>query len=69
MELAYRPVMLSADDHAEFVARYGELVRGLRRLLDALRPEARSPKPQAYESQTLPGGCAAPGLDLSPISG
>jgi hypothetical protein len=41
--------MLSAEDHAELVARYGELIRGLQRLLDALRPkpEARSLKPAA----------------------
>jgi hypothetical protein len=32
--------MLSAEDHAELVARYGELIRGLQGLLDALRPEA-----------------------------
>ena len=38
--LAHRLGMLSADDHAELVARYGELIRGLQRLLDALRPEA-----------------------------
>jgi hypothetical protein len=37
---------MSAEDHAELVARYGELIRGLRKLLDALRPEARSPKPE-----------------------
>ena len=38
--LAHRLGMLGADDHAELVARYGELIRGLQRLLDALRPEA-----------------------------
>jgi hypothetical protein len=32
--------MLSAEDHAALVARYGELIRGLQRLLDALRPKA-----------------------------
>jgi hypothetical protein len=32
--------MLSAEDHAVLAARYGELIRGLQRLLDALRPEA-----------------------------
>jgi hypothetical protein len=31
---------MSAEDHAELMARYGELVRGIQRLLDALRPEA-----------------------------
>jgi hypothetical protein len=38
---------MSTEDHAELVARYGELIRGLQRLLDALRPEARSLKPEA----------------------
>jgi hypothetical protein len=38
---------MSTEDHAELAARYGELIRGLQRLLDALRPEARSPKPEA----------------------
>jgi hypothetical protein len=31
---------MRAEDHAELVARYGELTRGLQRRLDALRPEA-----------------------------
>jgi hypothetical protein len=31
---------MSAEDPAELVARYGELIRGLKRLLDVLRPEA-----------------------------
>ena len=42
---------MSAEDHARLLARYGELIRGLQRLLDAFRPEAearsleaRSPK-------------------------
>ena len=38
---------MNAEDHAELAARHGELIRGLQRLLDALRPEARSPKPEA----------------------
>jgi hypothetical protein len=38
---------MSTEDHAELVARYGEMIRGLQRLHDALRPEARSPKPEA----------------------
>ena len=39
----------SPEDHAQLVARYGELIRGLQRLLDAFRPEAeaRSLKPEA----------------------
>jgi four helix bundle protein len=45
--LAHRLGMLSADDRANLVARYGQLIRGLQKLLDALRPEARSPKPEA----------------------
>lgn len=46
--------MLSAEDHAELVARYGELIRGLQRLLDTRRPEARSLKPEALsESQPM----------------
>jgi hypothetical protein len=31
---------MSAEDQAELVAQYGELICGLQRLLDALRPEA-----------------------------
>jgi hypothetical protein len=31
---------MSTEDHAKLVARYGELIRGLQRQLDALRPEA-----------------------------
>jgi hypothetical protein len=31
---------MSAEDHAELVARYGEPTQGLQRLLEALRPEA-----------------------------
>jgi hypothetical protein len=31
---------MSTEDHAKLVARYGELIRGLLRLLYALRPEA-----------------------------
>jgi hypothetical protein len=31
---------MSMEDHAELVARYGELIRGPQRSLDALRPEA-----------------------------
>jgi hypothetical protein len=38
--------MLGVEDHAELVARSGELIRGLQRLLDALRPDARSLKPE-----------------------
>jgi hypothetical protein len=33
---------MSTEGHAELVARYGELIRGLQRRL-----EARSPKPDA----------------------
>ena len=31
---------MSAEDHAGLVTRYGELIRGLQRPLDALQPEA-----------------------------
>jgi hypothetical protein len=38
---------MSTEDHTELGTRYGELIRGLQKLLDAFRPEARSPKPEA----------------------
>jgi hypothetical protein len=31
---------MSTEDYAELVARCGDLIRGLQRLLHALRPEA-----------------------------
>jgi hypothetical protein len=53
---AHRLGMLSAEDPAELAAWYGELIRGLQRLLNALRPEARSLKPVVFvpESQASP---------------
>jgi hypothetical protein len=44
---------MSTEDHADLADRYGELIRGLPRLLDALRPEARSPKPEASRIRSL----------------
>ena len=66
---------MSTFDHAELVARYGELIRGLQGPLDALRPEARSPKSEASRIHSLlriscgdqPGINPFPGMKRSRI--
>ena len=43
LDLACRLELLPEPEAASLATRYTELIRGLQRLMDALRPEARNP--------------------------